>query len=110
MIIALTTVIVAFLGLGGLHQMRQVGRYQDSIEELSSEVSSLKETNKALEEEKARTSSDEFKEHVAREKLGLVEKDEYVVREAEEDKTGQDDSKKGNAEEEDDTSEEKEEE
>lgn len=81
-IIVLTLLIVLFLGFFGLHQKKQADRYRETIKELSSEVKTIKETNKALEEEKENASSDDFKERIAREKLGLVDKDEYLVKES----------------------------
>ena len=85
-IMVLTMMIVLFLGFGGIHQKRQADRYRDTIEELSSEVKQIKDTNKSLEKEKKNASSDEFKERMAREKLGLVGKDEYVVKESDDEK------------------------
>lgn len=82
-IIGLTIVIILFLGVGRIHQRRQADRYQETINELTSEVKEIKEKNKALEEEKDNVDSDEFKERVAREKLGMVDKDEYSVKESE---------------------------
>ncbi len=81
-IIVLTVVILLFLGMGGIHQKRKADQYKKTIEELTSEVNQIKETNKALEEEKDHTDSDEFKEKIAREKLGMVDQDEYALKES----------------------------
>ncbi|MBQ9156578.1 MAG: septum formation initiator family protein [Eubacterium sp.] len=82
-VIILTLVIVAFLGFGLMQQNKHAARYQEAIQELSSEVESLEDQNKSLEEEKDNMDSEEFKERMAREKLGLIDNDEYAVREAE---------------------------
>ena len=83
-IIILTLVIILFLGIGGIRQKQKADHYKRSIEELSSEVKQIEDTNRALEEEKKETDTDAFKERVAREKLGLIKKDEYAIKESDE--------------------------
>ena len=82
--IILTLVIILFLGIGGIRQKQKADHYKRSIEELSSEVKQIEDTNRALEEEKKETDTDAFKERVAREKLGLIKKDEYAIKESDE--------------------------
>ena len=90
LILLLTAVIIVFLGIGGLHQKREADRYRQAISELNSEMKEIDEENKKLEKEKEETDTDEFKERIAREKLGLIGKDEYVVRESEGQESGSD--------------------
>ena len=84
LVIGLTVVIILFLAAGGLYQKQEADRYKAVISELDAEIQDINETNKQLEKEKEETNSKEFKERVAREKLGLIGKDEYSVKEGQE--------------------------
>lgn len=86
-ILVLTLVIVLLLGFGGYRQKRQADQYRETISELSSEVKEIRETNEDLEAERVNTNTDEFKERIAREKLGLIREDEYALQESEEEDT-----------------------
>ena len=83
LVIGMTVVIILFLAVGGLYQKKEADRYKEAILELNSEIKDLNEANRQLEQEKEETGSKEFKERVAREKLGLIGKDEYALKEAE---------------------------
>ena len=87
LLIALTLVIVLCAGIASVRLSRQARQYEKQIDELSTEVSKIKKENSALEEEKDNIDSEEFKESVARERLGLVGKDEYVLEQSEEGET-----------------------
>lgn len=82
-VIVLTVVIILFLAAGGLYQKKQADSYRQAIKELKSEIKDIDETNKQLEKEREETNTKEFKERVAREKLGLIGKGEYLVKESE---------------------------
>ena len=84
LLIALTLVIVLCAGIASVRLSRQARQYEKQIDELSTEVSKIKKENSALEEEKDNIDSEEFKEIVARERLGMVGKDEYVLEQSEE--------------------------
>ena len=84
LLIALTLVIVLCAGIASVRLSRQARQYEKQIDELSTEVSKIKKENSALEEEKDNIDSEEFKERVARERLGMVGKDEYVLEQSEE--------------------------
>ena len=84
LLIALTLVIVLCAGIASVRLSRQARQYEKQIDELSTEVSKIKKENSALEEEKDNIDSEEFKESVARERLGMVGKDEYVLEQSEE--------------------------
>ena len=87
LLIALTLVIVLCTGIASVRLSRQARQYEKQIDELSTEVSKIKKENSALEEEKDNIDSEEFKESVARERLGMVGKDEYVLEQSEEGET-----------------------
>ena len=87
LLIALTLVIVLCAGIASVRLSRQARQYEKQIDELSTEVSKIKKENSALEEEKDNIDSEEFKERVARERLGMVGKDEYVLEQSEEGET-----------------------
>lgn len=87
LLIALTLVIVLCAGIASVRLSRQARQYEKQIDELSTEVSKIKKENSALEEEKDNIDSEEFKESVARERLGMVGKDEYVLEQSEEGET-----------------------
>lgn len=87
LLIALTLVIILCAGIASVRLSRQARQYEKQIDELSTEVSKIKKENSALEEEKDNIDSEEFKESVARERLGMVGKDEYVLEQSEEGET-----------------------
>ncbi len=62
-------------------QRKQVMLYDQQIRELKSELRGIEAENNRLEEEKDNLDTDAFKEKIAREVLGMVGKDEYVLKE-----------------------------
>ncbi|MEE1228944.1 MAG: septum formation initiator family protein [Lachnospiraceae bacterium] len=78
--VAIILIVMAF----GYYQMNQrTKRYQKNIEALNTEISELKETNKTLEKEKKNLNSDTFIERMARERLGMIRKDEVKLEDSE---------------------------
>ena len=76
--------IVLLLFMAGTVHLRNREKDLDmTISELNTEIKDIEQTNKSLEEEKKDMDSDGFKEKVAREILGMIGKDEYVVKESE---------------------------
>lgn len=93
-LVVFTMLIVVFASVGYIHLVRQAKVYERQINELSTEVSELKKKNQALEEKKENMDSEAFKEQMAREKLGMVGKDEYVLEKSDDAKeTGTTDKK-----------------
>ncbi len=80
--VVIILVIVAF---GYQDLRRKAQRYEDTIEELSTEIRELEDANQTLEEELDNMDSDEFKEKMARERLGMIGKDEYSLQQSEND-------------------------
>ena len=80
-------VIMIAVALGCNQQRKRAEGYQKTIDELSSEIQDLKDTNESLESEKNNIDTDEFKEKMARERLGMIGKDEYSLEESEESDT-----------------------
>lgn len=83
-VLGLAFLIFLVVSVGWMHQRKKSAVYKKQIEMLNSEVTELEETNKALEETKDNVDTDEFKEQIARERLGMVGKDEYVLEESDE--------------------------
>ena len=84
-IIWLCTIIIFLgMGIGFLKMERKVSSYRQTIDELSTEIRQLKETNSQLEEEMDNVNSDEYIEKMARERLGMVKKGEYVLKQSRE--------------------------
>lgn len=76
-------IIMIAVGFGCNQQRKKAAVYQDSIDELNTEIKNLKDTNEALENEKNNINTDEFKEKMARERLGMIGEDEYSLEESE---------------------------
>ena len=64
--------------------MRKAAKYQKTIDELKTEVKNLNQTNKTLEKEKNNIDTDESKERIARERLGMIKEGEISLQEAQE--------------------------
>ena len=83
----MTVLVAAFIimiavGVGCNQQRKRAENYQKTIDELNTEIKDLKDTNEALESEKNNLDTDEFKEKMARERLGMIGKDEYSLEES----------------------------
>lgn len=76
-------IIMIIVGFGCNQQRKKAEIYQNTIDELSTEIRDIKETNKSLESEKDNINTDEFKEKMARERLGMIGKDEYSLEKSE---------------------------
>lgn len=81
-IIVCTIVILAAFGLGYQKIEKKAAKYQKTINELNTEIKNIKQTNKTLEEEKNNLDTDEFKERIARERLGMIKEGEISLQEA----------------------------
>lgn len=84
---SVTVLVAAFIimiavGVGCNQQRKRAENYQKTIDELNTEIKDLKDTNEALESEKNNLDTDEFKEKMARERLGMIGKDEYSLEES----------------------------
>lgn len=77
-----TIIIFAGMAVGFYKIEQRVSSYQKTIDELSTEIKTLKDTNRQLEEEMENVNSDEYIEKMARERLGMVKKDEYILRQS----------------------------
>ncbi len=79
---AFTIIIFAGMAVGFYKIEQRVSSYQETIDELSTEIKTLKDTNRQLEEEMENVNSDEYIEKMARERLGMVKKGEYILRQS----------------------------
>ena len=59
-------------------------KYQKTIDELKTDVKNIEQTNKTLEKENKGIDTDEFKERIARERLGMIKEGEISLQEAKE--------------------------
>ncbi len=78
-VFVLTAVILVVVAVGYYQLNQKAARYQKTIDELNTEIQEIRETNEALEEEKNNLESDEFREKMARERLGMISKDEFLL-------------------------------
>ena len=75
--------ITVFVRAAGatIAQKQQSVVYDQQIRELESEIRGIEAENSLLEEEKSELNTDAFKEKIAREILGMIGKDEYILKE-----------------------------
>lgn len=84
-IIIVCTVIILSAFWGAYQKVeRKAAKYQKTIDELKTEVKNLNQTNKTLEKEKNNIDTDESKERIARERLGMIKEGEISLQEAQE--------------------------
>ena len=84
-IIIVCTVIILSAFWGAYQKVeRKAAKYQKTIDELKTEVKNLNQTNKTLEKEKNNLDTDESKERIARERLGMIKEGEISLQEAQE--------------------------
>ena len=84
-IIIICTVIILGAFWGAYQKVeKKAAKYQKTIDELNTEVKNLKQTNKTLEKEKNNLDTDESKERIARERLGMIKEGEISLQEAQE--------------------------
>lgn len=82
-VIICVVIILVAAAFGYQDLRKRAERYENTIDELSTEIKDIKETNQTLEEERNNMDSAEFKEKMAREKLGMIGKDEYSLQQSE---------------------------
>lgn len=58
----------------------QIGSLNNDIKSTSSKISSLRKDIDTIKNDYENRNTDEYKEKVAREKLGMIKKDEYVYK------------------------------
>ena len=79
-IIIVCTVIILSAFWGAYQKVeRKAAKYQKTIDELKTEVKNLNQTNKTLEKEKNNIDTDESKERIARERLGMIKEGEISL-------------------------------
>lgn len=84
--LALILIVGVSMGYRGMDKKREA--YEESIEELNTELEELENQNSDLKEQMDNMNSSEFKEKMAREKLGMIGKDEVLLKESEDGSTG----------------------
>lgn len=83
-IIICTVVILGAFGIGYQKVEKKAAKYQKTIDELKTDVKNIEQTNKTLEKENKGIDTDEFKERIARERLGMIKEGEISLQEAKE--------------------------
>ena len=87
-IIICTVVILGAFGIGYQKVEKKAAKYQKTIDELKTDVKNIEQTNKTLEKENKGIDTDEFKERIARERLGMIKEGEISLQEAKTDAKG----------------------
>lgn len=92
-VIGCTAVILLAVAFGCLHLERVERRTQERIDALNTEIKDIEDTNESLAREKDNLDSDESRTRLAKERLGMIEEDEYLLQESgeEEEASGKDD-------------------
>ena len=75
-IIICTVVILGAFGIGYQKVEKKAAKYQKTIDELKTDVKNIEQTNKTFEKENKGIDTDEFKERIARERLGMIKEGE----------------------------------
>ena len=84
-VIGCTAVILLAVALGCLHLERVERRTQERIDALNTEIKDIEDTNESLAREKDNLDSDESRTRLAKERLGMIEEDEYLLQESDKD-------------------------
>ena len=84
-VIGCTAVILLAVALGCLHLERVERRTQERIDALNTEIKDIEDTNESLAREKDNLDSDESRTRLAKERLGMIEEDEYLLQESSKD-------------------------
>lgn len=84
-IIVCTVVILSAFGMGYQNVEKKAVKYQKTIDELKTDVKNLEQTNKTLEKEKKNLDTDESKERIARERLGMIKEGEISLQQKKDD-------------------------
>ena len=83
LVLMCAVVILVAIAFGCQSQRRRAAVLEETVDELNTEIKEIKETNKSLEEERTNMDSPEFKEKMARERLGMIDEDEYSLQQSE---------------------------
>ena len=83
LVLMCAVVILVAIAFGCQSQRRRAAVLEETVDELNTEIKEIKETNKSLEEERTNMDSPEFKEKMARERLGIIDEDEYSLQQSE---------------------------
>lgn len=81
-IIVCTIVILGAFWMGYQKVEKKAAKYQKTIDELKTDVKNLEQTNRTLEKEKNNLNTDESKERIARERLGMIKEGEISLQQA----------------------------
>lgn len=81
-IIVCTVVILGAFWTGYQGVEEKTAKYQKTIDELKTDVKNIEQTNKELEKEKNNLNTDESKERIARERLGMIKEGEVSLQQA----------------------------
>lgn len=81
-IIVCTVVILGAFWMGYQGVEKKTAKYQKTIDELKTDVKNIEQTNKELEKEKNNLNTDESKERIARERLGMIKEGEISLQQA----------------------------
>lgn len=84
-VIGCTAVILLAVAFGCLHLERVERRTQERIDALNTEIKDIEDTNESLAREKDNLDSDESRTRLAKERLGMIEEDEYLLQESDKD-------------------------
>ncbi len=82
LIIAFTAICLVGIVFGCLDLEKKINAYEKEIKEITQEVSELEKTNKDLQKQMDEMNTDEYIERIARERLGMVRKGEYVLKQS----------------------------
>ncbi|MBR0381789.1 MAG: septum formation initiator family protein [Eubacterium sp.] len=81
-VIGCTAVILLAVALGCLHLERVERKTQERIDALNTEIKDIEDTNESLAREKDNLDSEESRKRLAKERLGMIEEDEYLLQES----------------------------
>lgn len=85
LVIICTLIIISIGGIGNQINEKKAAKYQKTIDELKTDIKNLEQTNKSLEKEKNNLNTDESKERIARERLGMIKEGEISLQQAKDD-------------------------
>lgn len=83
LVIVCAAVILVVAAFACQSQRKRAAGLRETVEELSTEIRDLEDANETLKEEKDNMDSPEFKEKMARERLGMIGEDEYSLQQSE---------------------------
>ncbi len=87
-VIGFALIVVVAVVAGYRDMLTKEQAYQESIDSLNEDIAELEEGNSELKEELNNMDTDEFKEKIARERLGMIGADEVLLKESEDGTTG----------------------